>query len=214
LEDKSLLAGQLSEDAVREAILKFVGDYDQIPPMYSALKVNGKKLCDLAREGITVERKPRRVHIYDIEIGAFSLPYVTFRVHCSKGTYIRTLCEDIGNELGVGGLMESLLRTRVSRFALADAHTLSQIEACRDAGTLDSLLLPVDMVFEAYPALHVTGAAQKKLANGNRLSPSDVQEHMDSGQEYFRLYDESGRFYGLYERDAAGVGLKSKKMFF
>jgi tRNA pseudouridine55 synthase len=213
LEDKSREAGQLTEEQVREAILHFVGDYDQIPPMYSALKVNGKKLCDLARTGITVERKPRRVHIYGIEIKEISLPYATFCVHCSKGTYIRTLCEDIGKELGVGGLMESLVRTRVSRFALADARTLSQIEACRDAGALEEILLPVDAVFETYPALHVVPDAVKKLCNGNRLACSDIQEAVDEKAAYFRLYDADGRFYGLYGWDGERGGLKSKKMF-
>jgi tRNA pseudouridine55 synthase len=213
LEDKSREAEQLTEEAVRRAILGFVGDYDQVPPMYSALKVNGKKLCDLAREGITVERKPRRVHIYDIEIVDISIPFATMRVHCSKGTYIRTLCEDIGRELHVGGLMERLVRTRVSRFALSDAFTIAQIEACRDAGTLAEILLPVDGVFEMYPALHVRPEAAKKLYNGNRLSRSDIQEDFELRSEAFRLYGADGRFYGLYAPDGTKGELKSKKMF-
>jgi tRNA pseudouridine55 synthase len=214
LEDHSKLAEQLSEEAIRQAMLEFEGDYDQIPPMYSALKVNGKKLCDLAREGITVERAPRRVHIYHIEIMEIDVPRVKFRVHCSKGTYIRTLCEDIGSRLHVGGLMESLVRTRVSRFTLEEARTLSEIEACRDAGTLASILLPVDQVFDSCQALHVLPESLKKLRNGNRLMSSDLMETPERGQEQFRLYDAAGRFYGLYEQDAArGGGLKSRKMF-
>lgn len=106
------------EEKVREAILSFVGDYDQIPPMYSALKVNGQKLCDLARAGKEVERKPRRVTIREIRIEKIDLPRVTMEVTCSKGTYIRTLCQDIGENLGCGGCMESLLRTRVERLLL------------------------------------------------------------------------------------------------
>lgn len=107
-EDRSREAALLKEQTVEAAILQFVGDYEQIPPMYSALKVNGKKLCDLARAGIEVERKARTVKIFSIEIEKINLPYVTMQVHCSKGTYIRTLCADIGEVLGVGACMESL----------------------------------------------------------------------------------------------------------
>ena len=115
--------------ALRAAAAGFVGDYDQIPPMYSALKVGGKKLYELARAGQTVERAPRRVHIYELEIGRVALPLVTMRVRCSKGTYIRTLCHDLGEKLGVGGTMESLLRTRVGDFTLSEAKKLSELEA-------------------------------------------------------------------------------------
>ena len=110
----------VSEDTVREAIRSFVGDYMQVPPMYSALKVNGRKLCDLAREGKTVERAARPVKIFSIDILQVNLPKVRMRVHCSKGTYIRTLCQDIGEKLGCGGCMEKLLRTRVSEFCVED----------------------------------------------------------------------------------------------
>ena len=113
LEEKDV---KVTEEAVRETVLSFVGDYMQIPPMYSALKVNGKKLCDLAREGKTVERQARPVKILTIDILDVTLPRVRMRVHCSKGTYIRTLCQDIGEKLGCGGCMESLLRTQVSEF--------------------------------------------------------------------------------------------------
>ena len=114
----------LTADKVREAIRSFIGDYDQIPPMYSALKVNGKKLYELAREGKVVERKARPVKILDIRIIEMDLPRVRMEVSCSKGTYIRTLCHDIGEQLGCGGCMESLIRTRVSAFQINDAKTL------------------------------------------------------------------------------------------
>ena len=109
LTEKEVNAG---EEDVRSAILSFVGPYDQIPPMYSALKVNGQKLCDLARKGQVVERKSRRIMIHSIEIEDISLPRVMMRVSCSRGTYIRTLCHDIGQKLGCGGAMERLERTR------------------------------------------------------------------------------------------------------
>ena len=125
---KSSETDELTEEQVRAAVLDFVGDYDQVPPMYSALKINGKKLYELAREGKTVERAARRVQIFDIEILSIALPRVTMKVHCSKGTYIRTLCHDIGQKLECGACMEKLTRTKVSRFEIKDSLTLAQIE--------------------------------------------------------------------------------------
>ena len=132
LEEKSTEA--LTEEKVREAIEGFIGDYEQIPPMYSALKVNGKKLYELAREGKVIERKARLVKILDIQILEIDLPKVRMEVSCSKGTYIRTLCHDIGEKLGCGGCMESLIRTRVSTFRIEDAKTLDEIETLKQEG--------------------------------------------------------------------------------
>ena len=134
LEEKS--TETLTADKVREVIESFIGDYDQIPPMYSALKVNGKKLYELAREGKVVERKARPVKILDIRIIEMDLPRVRMEVSCSKGTYIRTLCHDIGEQLGCGGCMESLIRTRVSAFQIEDAKTLEEIGALKQEGML------------------------------------------------------------------------------
>ena len=115
-------------EEVQTCIQSFLGEQMQVPPMYSALKVQGKKLYELAREGIEIERKPRPVTFYDIQVQEISLPYITFSVTCSKGTYIRTLCHDIGEKLGCGGCMEKLLRTRVDQFVLSDSLKLSEIE--------------------------------------------------------------------------------------
>ena len=223
--DRRDLLDTLTEARVREVIMSFVGDYEQIPPMYSALKVGGKKLCDLAREGIEVERKARTVHIFDIEIINMRLPFVTIRVHCSKGTYIRTLCDDIGAILGVGGLMKSLVRTRVSAFSIEQALTLTQVEEHRDKGTLKEILLPVDEVFCESPALHVTEQARKKLLNGNRLTTLDFAEAermaedgmlqtAGTEEKKFRVYDAAGTFFGVYGWDDQRKDFKSIKMFF
>lgn len=221
--DRRELLHTLTEARVREAVMGFVGDYEQVPPMYSALKVGGRKLCDLAREGIEVERKARLVHIYAIEIVQIEVPFVTMRVHCSKGTYIRTLCNDIGELLGVGGMMKSLVRTRVSIFSIGQALTLAQVETHRDLGTLDEILLPVEQVFLEYPMLHAAKEAQKKLQNGNRLDVSDLLADDRSGaqdlkqpadeQQRFRMYDSAGRFYGIYGWDSQRKDFKSIKMF-
>ncbi len=119
---------EVTEEQVKEAVFSFTGEYMQVPPMYSALKVNGKKLCELARAGVTVERQARPVQLYSIEIIKMELPRVCMRVRCSKGTYIRTLCQDIGEKLSCGACMESLLRTKVSEFCVQDALRLSEIE--------------------------------------------------------------------------------------
>ena len=130
-----------TEQDVREAIKSFIGGYDQIPPMYSAKKVGGRKLVDMARKGIEVERKPRFVNIMDIGIDDMSLPRVTMTVTCSKGTYIRTLCHDIGQKLGCGAAMESLIRTRVGRFKIEDAVTLDDLQKLADEDRLEEVVI-------------------------------------------------------------------------
>ena len=169
----------VTEEEVRKAIVSFLGDYMQIPPMYSALKVNGKKLYELARQGKEVERQARPVQILDIQIESIDLPRATFFVTCSKGTYIRTLCYDIGRKLGCGGCMESLLRTRVDRFELKDSLTLSQIEKLRDEGRLEEAVVPVEGVFLRLPSLVTKpGDGDKLLHNGNPF-PAELAEAED-----------------------------------
>ena len=169
----------VTEEEVRKAIVSFLGDYMQIPPMYSALKVNGKKLYELARQGKEVERQARPVQILDIQIESIDLPRATFFVTCSKGTYIRTLCYDIGRKLGCGGCMESLLRTRVDRFELKDSLTLSQIEKLRDEGRVEEAVVPVEGVFLKLPALVTKpGDGDKLLHNGNPF-PAELAEAED-----------------------------------
>lgn len=223
------------EEKVRAAIFSFIGDYDQIPPMYSALKVNGQKLIDLARRGIEVERKPRRIHIYDIRIEEMQLPRITVTVECSKGSYIRTLCHDIGEKLGCGGCMEQLLRTRSGSFSLAQAKKLSEIEAAVAEGGISELVIPTDRCLAEYPALHAVSQADRYLHNGNPvakellLSKTDGSEEQNSSQRtsaaevqhqpqteqdgaIFRVYDSEQRFIGLYCRSDQGL-YRPKKIF-
>ena len=166
---------EVTEEQVKEAVLSFTGEYMQVPPMYSALKVNGKKLCDLARAGVTVERQARPVQLYSIEIIKMELPRVCMRVRCSKGTYIRTLCQDIGEKLSCGACMESLLRTKVSEFCVQDALRLSEIEerVQKAAGQTPSeqwnaemfdFIYAVDSVFLQYTCLFLI----RKTGNSRR----------------------------------------------
>ncbi len=141
----------VTESDLRSAIESFIGTYDQVPPMFSAKKINGKKLYDLAREGKVVERKPNRITIHSINILDISLPYVKMEITCSKGTYIRTLCKDIGDKLGTGATMTALLRTRVGQFTIGESHTLSQIADIEARGELFSIMKPA--IFVPEPAV-------------------------------------------------------------
>ena len=203
----------VSEEAVREAVQSFVGSYDQVPPMYSALKVNGKKLYELARAGKEVERKARTVQIHEIRIEEVTLPRVTMTVTCSKGTYIRTLCYDIGRKLGCGGCMEQLLRTRVDRFTLEEAHTLSQIEAIRDEGRLEEILTPVDRLFSGYPSFQAVPEAEKRLENGNPMLCEELIEVRPPENGPVRIYAADGRFSGIYQYDPTIRRYRPVKMF-
>ena len=192
----------VTADDMRAALPRFLGEIEQIPPMYSAIKVNGQKLYDLARQGKEVARKPRRITIYDLALteelgnGQYAL-----RVECSKGTYIRTLCHDLGQALGCGGCMAALRRTEASGFCIGEAVTLE--DAAREG---EALLRPLDSLFRAYPAFTIPNATlEKKCLCGNplRLSLADG---------IYRVYGCDGTFLALSEA-RAGL-LTSKRNFF
>lgn len=198
---------------VKEAMLSFVGEYFQVPPMYSALKINGKKLYELAREGKTVEREARKVEILEMQILSMELPVVRFRVVCSKGTYIRTLCQDIGEKLGCLGTMQSLERTRVGRFTLGDAITLEQLQEYRDKGMLDTVVQAVDSCFEHLPAVYVKEMWTKLLENGNSFQQQNVYgESLPIPGEQVRVYI-GQRFYGIYVYEESKSAYVPVKMF-
>ena len=189
----------VEKDAVIKCIGEFVGDYMQVPPMYSALKVNGKKLYELARQGIEVERKSRPVVIHDIKILDVDLPRVRMEVFCSKGTYIRTLCHDIGQKLGCGACMEELIRTKVSRFELADSFTLQQVAEMKEAGRLDEILVPIDAMFSEYEAVTLKREFAAFAYNGNMFMPKHICERITlTDGKQVRVYDEDGTFIAIY----------------
>jgi tRNA pseudouridine55 synthase len=204
----------ISEKQAEKTILSFVGEYDQIPPMYSALKVNGRKLYDLAREGKQVERKPRRVKIESIQINKIELPKVEFTVHCSKGTYIRTLCEDIGEKLGCGGCMDDLTRIRVERFTIQDALTLSRVEELVGNDDLQSYIIPIDRMFEEFPKAEVAKEFCKLLYNGNTLKKEHFNRISNENPDnLIRIYDDNKIFIALYKFDKMNQVFKNVKMF-
>ena len=204
----------LTEADVISCIRKFTGDIEQIPPMYSAIKIGGKKLYELARRGETVERKPRPVTIYSIDVLDMDLPRVTMRVTCSKGTYIRTLCHDIGQSLGCGGTMERLVRRRVGEFDISDAVTLAAVQEYADAGKLDDILIPVDEVFARYGSIRLGEAADRLLYNGNPFRRRDILEKNEGTDgERYRVYDSAGTFYGVFFFDNERGIYRPYKMF-
>lgn len=206
----------IRENFVLEKIRSFQGLYEQIPPMYSAVKVGGKKLYELAREGKTIERKSRPVQIYEIHVLECCLPRVRMEVRCSKGTYIRTLCHDIGESLGCGGCMETLKRTRSGDFSVEDSITLDEVEKRKNEGTLAEVIWPVDRVFDGYPPVTVRKEWEKLARNGGILPLRAVEKEKitipDNGR--LRLYDETGHFIALYDWKEMQKEFRIVKMFF
>ena len=205
----------VTKEEVESTILSFIGDYEQIPPMYSALKVNGKKLYELAREGKVIERKARLVHILDIQIQNIDMEQheITMLVSCSKGTYIRTLCHDIGEKLGCGGCMKSLIRTKVGAFTIEDSLKLEEIEELHKTNNLDSYLVKPDKVFKDYAGIIVKDSADRLLYNGNAFQKRNVAEILEGNQEQYRVYDSKNVFVGVYIWSEERQVYKPVKMF-
>ena len=176
----------VTESEVRAVIESFIGESMQIPPMYSAIKQNGKKLYDLARSGVEVEREARKIHIYSIDIVDISIPQIVIDVHCSKGTYIRSLCDDIGQKLGTGAIMTDLVRTQTADFTLDKSYTIEELDELSD---LSVAVLPTDSLFMHLPAIILNEKQEKSIVNGVRMTWRDGTE----GQSY-RLYSNDGRF--------------------
>jgi len=184
LEEKEV---RVTEAQFLQALAQFRGEIQQIPPMYSALKINGQKLCDLARKGKEVERKPRTITIHRLECLSFDGQTARLSVTCSKGTYIRTLCKDIGEKLGCGGCMESLRRTAAGTYSIEEAVPLARLVESSDP---ESYLRPVDTMFTQYDAVTLTANQEKRCRNGNSFSLA-----LPDGT--YRTYSQTGEFLML-----------------
>lgn len=204
----------VNEETVKTAIASFVGGYDQIPPMFSAKQVNGQRLYDIAHSGRVIERKPVHVDIFEIEIENIALPEVTIRVVCGKGTYIRSLCEDIATKCGELGVMTKLTRTKVDSFSTENAHTLKELSAMKEAGTLTEVVVPTDFVFEKLPKFMAKPEYSKLIDNGNK-----VYKNMCDGHKYLkdgdnvRMYNKDDIFRGVYSYREASNEFVPFKMF-
>lgn len=213
----------VDENQVTEALQTFVGKYEQVPPMYSALKVNGKKLYELAREGKEVERKARPVTVHYIEVMDMQLPELTIRVGCSKGTYIRTLCHDLGERLGCGAAMAALERTKSGQFTLDTALTLAELEEkLKEAGdnrdaVMEEYVIPVDKMFSKLQELRLLPEWERLVQNGNSFEEKNlkkefqVKERADKSE--YRVYIGDNIFMGVYEYCEAKRKFSPVKMF-
>ncbi len=191
-------AVESSEEEVKSAINSFVGEYNQTPPMYSAIKVNGKKLYELAREGKEIERKTRLINIYKIrDIKALGNNKYEFYVLCSKGTYIRTLCKDIGEKLGCGGCMSDLTRTRSGNFYIEDSIKINDFKDMVSQNKLNEILLPVEKVLSNYKTVNIDSKAEKFVLNGNKISVSYIDEKDIKETKVVAKFN--NRVVGVYE---------------
>lgn len=206
---------ECSQEEMEQVVYSFLGEYQQIPPMYSALKVNGKKLYELAREGKVIERNPRQVKIHEIKIlnVNWQEKEVKFEVTCSKGTYIRTLCHDIGEKLGCGGVMKSLVRTRVSRFQIAESLSLAKIEELVKEEELQEKIMAVDAFFINNPAIYMKEDANRLIYNGNFFQKRNIKSQEDGIGDWIRVYDSKNIFVGIYKLEEREEIYKPVKMF-
>lgn len=204
-----------TEQQILDTIMSFVGKYEQVPPMYSAKKVNGKKLYEYAREGKVVERKACSVIIHSIEQIEVNLEKneISMDVSCSKGTYIRTLCHDIGQQLGCGACMLSLLRTKVSTFCIKDSLSLEKIQLLQEKGELLSYVYSPEQVLGEFSSIKVLEKGDKLLYNGNALPKNLLAPMQEVSTEQVRVYDSKGKFVAIYGWDRDKRQYKPVKMF-
>ena len=211
-------AVDVSEEELKETLDRFKGDIDQLPPMYSAVSVGGTRLYKLARQGVEVERKAREIEISELELLSSNGDEHLLRVACSKGTYVRTLCHDIGESLGCGACMSSLRRTAIGNFTLEQALTFQDVERLRDSGELEKYILPTDSVFAHLPAVTLNEEGQKRADNGAFIVESQLScGAIPENDSLCRVYSSAGEFIMLGrggELDKGGRALFCHKTFF
>lgn len=215
LEEREVMS---TKEDIEAAISSFIGGYDQVPPMYSAKKIGGKKLYDLARSGLVIERKPVFVKITDIRILSIEIPRVTISVSCGKGTYIRSLIDDIGKKLCCGAAMEKLTRTRVGEYAIDSAYRLSEIEKAMAEDRISDVITSLEDVFASLGRIDTTALLSRMLRNGNALPGNEIRRLLDETKKaadgtMYRMYDSDGVFTGVYEYKISHDIYKPYKMF-
>lgn len=201
----------VTDEQVGNTLEKFRGVISQIPPMYSAVSVDGKRLYDLARQGIEVERQARQVEIKKLELTGYENGEYTIDVVCTKGTYIRTLIDDIGRELGCGAVMTSLTRTLAMGFTLENSFTLDELQRRRDEGLpFDDVIIDIEKMFEPYDRICVSEAQSKRFFNGSALALDRIRKKLSDG--IYRVYSPEGLFLGLGECDIKKQELSVKRL--
>lgn len=207
-----------TKEDIMKAASSFVGGYEQTPPMYSAKKIDGKKLYDLARRGEVVARKPVFVNIYSIDVLSVDIPHVRILVHCGKGTYIRSLIDDLGSYLGCGAAMESLIRTRVGDFMADNSYRLSDVEKAVKTDKISDVIIPLETVFKSLDSFSASPEMSRYVRNGNVLDGKSVRAALgleskpDEGYR-IRVYDCGGKFTGVYEYKISSDIFKPYKVF-
>lgn len=206
-------AASFCRSEVEEKLALFCGEISQIPPMYSAIQVNGQRLYDIARKGVVIERAPRRVTILSLRLLEFDEAGQKgkFEISCSKGTYIRSICRDLGEALGCGGVMTGLVRTHAAGFGLSDCITLEQAQAYAQEGDFSTVLRPVERLFSSLPRIRLNEVQSRMFRNGVRLDLNRVRYRISDG--YQAVYDEGNRFMGLAELNFEKMELVVRKMF-
>jgi tRNA pseudouridine55 synthase len=195
------------------ALNSFRGEIRQTPPMYSALKHQGQKLYELARAGIEIERQSRPVKIHRLVLLDWQSPLVTLEIECSKGTYIRSLANDLGQTLGCGAYLKELIRTRCGIFDISDAVSLTQLEAAVKKGDWQQLLHPIDSVLKDLPSITVDEAGEASIKTGSALPIDNENANADFGRGYGRAYSADGRFLAILKHDPAEKTWRPKKVF-
>ena len=186
----------VTEEEIRSTVEKFVGDIQQIPPMYSAIQVNGQRLYHLARQGVEIERAPRDITVFSIDIESIELPFINVNVHCSKGTYIRTLAADIGDSLGCGACIKELQRTASGVFTLENAITPDELLELSEKGEIEKAILPLDSFFANYEAIYLDKKKADRVKNGVSIYYRGKTQGI-----FYRLYDENKSFIALSQAD-------------
>ena len=194
----------LRDEDILGVIKDFIGEYSQVPPMYSALKQNGVRLYELARKGIEVERQGRLIKIYNIEDIKINNPYISMKVTCSKGTYIRSLCYDIGEKLGVFATMTELNRAKTSVFSQENSININDLTE----ENIDNYIVTMEEALNKYEAITVHGKYVKLLVNGVRVADSRFTKDKVINNTLYRVYDENNNFIGLGERNDAGFKIE------
>ncbi|MFD2613051.1 tRNA pseudouridine(55) synthase TruB [Paenibacillus gansuensis] len=207
----------LTESQIRSAVGNFLGEISQVPPMYSAVKVDGKRLYELARQGEVVERKARQVFIYSIDILELKLdkqhPDIRFRVKCSKGTYIRTLCVDIGKALGYPAAMAELTRTSTGHISMDQCYTLDQIQKAQETGDISSLLIPVERMVSHMPRMVILDSRLKQALQGQKLPVSFVSGITGNERDVIAAFTEQEKLVGFYQLDPSVQRLVPVKIY-
>ncbi|MDF2567253.1 MAG: tRNA pseudouridine 55 synthase [Oscillospiraceae bacterium] len=203
----------IKQHQLLEVLDEFKGEQDQVPPMYSAVRVNGQRLYDIARKGIEIERASRRINVLGLELLSFDEQQQTARIQvsCSKGTYIRTICHDIGQRLGVGATLTELCRTRAGAFLLEDCITLEQAQHLADTNSFRRVLLPIEKIFDGLPKINLNEIQSHKFMNGVRLDLNRVYYEDKDG--FHAVFDHQGKFMGLGGLDREDMALRIEKMF-